>query len=121
MVDISLVEYKITAVLIAIHWIPLLLSACLWPLKKFSLSVSSAITLLFTFVAWLIVLTCLVLFFDVEPEGSSMTWFAAYLIYAFVSLGIVPLIIVAVHVFAGRSAGLVFRYWFSKNSVHSVV
>lgn len=107
--DISLAGLKITAILVAIHWTPLLLSAWLWPLKKIDFSVTSALTVLFTVIAWLIVGTCILLFFDVNANGRQMTWFAAYAIYSVVSLGVIPLIVIAVHIFAGRSAGLWVR------------
>lgn len=107
--DINLAGLKITAILVAIHWAPLLLSAWLWPLKKINFSVTSAVTVLFTVIAWLIVGFSILLFFDVNANGRQMTWFAAYMIYSIMSLGAIPFMIVAVHVFAGRSAGLWIR------------
>ncbi|MEM7290170.1 MAG: hypothetical protein AAF412_07370 [Pseudomonadota bacterium] len=102
-------DFKITAVLIGIHWIPLLLAAWIWPLKKLDFSFSSAITLLLTVAAWIIVAGCLMLFSDVQANGQQMTGFAAYLIYSFMSLGAVPAAIIAIHVFAGRSLGMWIR------------
>ncbi|MEM1198707.1 MAG: hypothetical protein AAGI06_05290 [Pseudomonadota bacterium] len=109
MTDTTLAGFNITALLVAIHWIPLLLSAWIWPLKKIRFSVPSAITLCLTVTAWLIVGTSVLLFFDVNPDGGQMTGFGAYLIYSFMSLGVVPLLIMAAHIFAGRSAGLWIR------------
>lgn len=109
MTELNLSEFKITAILISIHWIPLFMSAWFWPFKKFNFSFSSAITLLFTIVAWLVVLVCLFIFFDVKPNGRPMTGFGAYMIYSLMTLGVLPIAIVAVHVFAGRSVGYLLR------------
>ena len=117
MPDMSLSEIKITSILIAIHWIPLFIAAWVWPLRKFDFSFLSAITLLFTIAAWLIVLVCLPLFFDVRANGGQMTWFAAYMIYSLMTFGAVPAAIIAIHVFAGRSAGLWIR---SRQRAHHV-
>ncbi len=109
MTDIFPSDFKITAVLIGIHWIPLLLAAWVWPLKKLDYSFSSAATLLFTILAWIVVAGCLLLFSDVQANGRQMTGFAAYLIYSLMSFGAVPIAIVAIHIFAGRSLGLWIR------------
>ena len=104
--DLFSLEFSITAVLIGIHWGPLLLAAWLWPLRKLNVSISSAVTLVFTILAWIIVAVCLLLFFDVRANGRNMTGFAAYLIYSVMTFGVLPIGLVAIHVFAGRSAGL---------------
>lgn len=113
-------ELKITAVLIAIHWIPLLFAAWVWPLKKLDLSISSALALVFSILAWMIVLISLFLFFDVKANGRPMTWFAAYLIYSMMTLGVVPLILILIHVFAGRLAGYWMRAGQRKRQASSV-
>lgn len=43
-----------------------------------------------------------------------MTGAAAYLIYAVMSLGLVPVIIIAAHILAGRFAGFVVRCYREK-------
>ncbi|MGI9401254.1 MAG: hypothetical protein ACR2O0_08380 [Rhizobiaceae bacterium] len=102
-------DFMITMILVSIHWIPLLLAAWAWPLKKLDFSLSSAVTLLFTIAAWIIVAGCLLVFSDVQASGQQMTGFAAYLIYSFMSLGAVPIAIIAIHIFAGRSLGMFIR------------
>lgn len=110
MADLFPSDFRITAILIGIHWIPLLLAAWIWPLKKLDFSFSSAVTLLFTIAAWIVVVGCLLLFSDVQANGLQMTGFAAYLIYSLMSFGAVPVAIVAIHVFAGRSLGMWIRF-----------
>ena len=110
MTEIFSSDFRITAILIGVHWIPLLLAAWVWPLKNLSFSFSSAVTLLFTIAAWIVVAACLLLFSDVTADGRQMTGFAAYLIYSVMSFGAVPITIVAIHAFAGRSLGMWIRF-----------
>lgn len=102
-------EWTLVLLLFAVHWGPLLLAMWLWPLKELTLSVKSAFAVLLSVASCIIVFICLFIFTDVK-SGGNMTGAAAYLIYAVVSLGIVPVIVIAVHVLAGRFLGLLLRW-----------
>jgi len=112
-------ELKIFAVVAGLHWGPLLLAARLWPLRELRMSFGSAVTLAFSFLAWLIVAACLLVFSDIRADGRAMTGIGAYLIYSMMTLGVLPVLIVAVHIFAGRSAGLWVRNALDRRFRHS--
>lgn len=94
--------------LLAIHWVPLLVSMWLWPIREPTRSIASVLSLIVGLASWIIVLSCLFVFTDVK-SGGNMTGAAAYIIYAVVSLGMVPVVIIFAHVMAGRFAGFAVR------------
>ncbi|MEM8935073.1 MAG: hypothetical protein AAGC77_01540 [Pseudomonadota bacterium] len=102
------VEYGIAAVLLAIHWGPLLLAAWLWPLRKISLSIISILTLIVCLPCGLLVLAGLIIFTDVNytAQGNGITW---YMIYSIMSLGLIPATMILAHIMTGRLAGYVMR------------
>jgi hypothetical protein len=102
-------EFNLAASLIGVHWAPLLLAAWLWPLKPFSWSFGSILAYTASLVSCLIVLIFGFIFLDVRNSagtGSGASW---YLIYSMMTLGLVPISVIAIHVLAGRFAGFFVR------------
>lgn len=102
-------EFNLAAVLLAIHWVPLVLAAWLWPLRL-QISFGSLVLLVLSVASWLIVLIGLLVFTNVREvaatAGHAAGW---YMIYGVLSLGLIPALVIAAHVLAGRFAGLLIR------------
>lgn len=99
------------AIILAIHWAPLLLAAWRWPLRRSDWSILSALKMILGVVCWLIVVICLPIFANAHANGSGTGSPAGwYIIFSVATFGVVPVLIISAHIYAGRSAG----YWYRR-------
>lgn len=93
----------------AIHWVPLMIAALVWPHKAMRWRVLGVLNMLFSLAAGLIVLVCALALMDTENLTGHGTSGTFYLIYALVSLGTFPLVLIGIHFYFGRFVGWVVR------------
>ena len=96
-------------VIFGVHWVPLLMAACIWPHKAMRWRVSGVLNMVCTLLAGFVVLVCALALMDAENRSGHGTSGTFYLIYAVVSLGIVPAVLIAIHTYFGRFVGWAAR------------
>ncbi|MEM9169179.1 MAG: hypothetical protein AAGC56_05955 [Pseudomonadota bacterium] len=107
--------FGFSAVLIAIHWIPLVIAAWLWPIRRPRGLIGKILKVAGGVLVWPFVLFSLSIFTDAEERAATAGHAAGwYLIFSMLTFGVIPAIFIAVHVVAGRFAGLWIRARFAR-------
>jgi|GEM_PF-6272291 len=100
----------LSLILLSVHWIPLLIGAWRYPMRGFDRSFGGSIKFGLSILCCLLVVIFLFVFLQNKDLGSrtghSAGW---YLIYSVVTVGIVPALVITIHVVAGRFLGWWWR------------
>lgn len=103
-------EYVLLHLIIfAVHWVPLVIAAVIWPHKAMRWRVPGVFNMLVTCVAGLVVLLVALMLMDAENRSGHGTSATFYLIFGVVTLGVIPALLIGIHVYFGRYVGWAIR------------